>query len=160
MFQNKRAFYPLPFLLKLSELAGDKKVLSAINSKAEYLKVNSASSEPVKVCKKLEENLAKLIGSFMADGSLSIQVAFSVREKEKLKPVVETLLRNNQKFSLNYSKARKEHYLSINKNKANEALIDSILIKPPTNTQCHYAVELCDAYKDNVLFFKNLIRKH
>jgi len=157
LFQNKRTFYPLPFIIKLSELAENKKVLNEINSETEFLKVNSASASPVIFCKKLGYGLAKLIGSFMADGSLSIQIVFSEKEKRKLKPIVKTLVKNNQVFSLNYSKARKEHYLSINKNKSNRYLIDSLLIKSKTNTQGHYAIELCDAYKDNVLFFKNLV---
>ncbi len=157
LFQEKRAFYPLPFILKLSKLAQNKKILKKINSETTFLKVNSASAKPLKVCKKLNINLAKLIGSFMADGSLSIQIIFSAREKRKLKPIVETLLKNSQRFSLNYSKKRNEHYLNITKNKNNINLIDSLQTKRLTNIQSHYAIELSDAYKDNVLFFKNLV---
>ncbi len=158
LFQKKRPFFPIPFLIELAEIAEDKKILNKINSNIESLKVNSASAAKVKACKKLDYNLAKIIGAFMADGSLSIQVVFSAREKKKLNPVKKKLLESKQTFSANYSKTRKEHYISINKNKSNESLVDTLLKEGKTNTQCHYTIELCDAYKDNVLFFKNLIK--
>lgn len=158
LFQNRRKFYPLPFIAELCKIAKKRKMLKEINSEIEFLKVNSASAGPVKACRKLNVSIAKVVGSFMADGSLSVQTIFSANEKRKLDSIAEMLTKNGQKFSSNYSQARREFYLSINKNKKNVKFIDSLLARPLTNTQSHYAIELSDCYKDSVLFFKNLVK--
>ncbi len=158
IFQGKREFIPIPVILKMSEYANDKKILKEINQNISYLKVNSASSKPVKAIKNLNTNLSKFLGSFMADGSMSIQLVFAAKEKKELDGIKAVLLKNKCSFSENYSKTRNQFCLNINRNRTNNKIIDSLLGNAKMS-QSHYTIELSEAYKDTVLFFKSLIDK-
>ncbi|MEM0360607.1 MAG: hypothetical protein QXK06_04710, partial [Candidatus Diapherotrites archaeon] len=101
--QRKKEILCNPFIKALCDYAGDKKAERRIIQETEYLKVNSASSKPVKACKKLNIHLSKFVGSFMADGSLSIQVVFAAENKNEISKTAHFLSEKKQHFSQNYS---------------------------------------------------------
>src|SRR3989344_1265495 len=70
VLQRNTKYYPLPILLEMLKLTKHlKEITEEINEATEYLKVNSASAKPVKAIRILNENLSKILGAFMADGS-------------------------------------------------------------------------------------------
>ena len=59
ILQGNTKYYPIPILLELLELnKNSKRIANQINKDAEYLKVNSATSKPVKALKSLNKNLS------------------------------------------------------------------------------------------------------
>ena len=84
ILRGKGNFYPIPVILVLCELASNGGYLKKLERYIKYLKVNSASAKPVKALKGLTPNLAKIIGAFCADGSLSMQFVISSKNRYKL----------------------------------------------------------------------------
>jgi len=88
ILQGKSEFYPIPIILELSKMSSNRRrVLKNIKENIEYLKVNSASAKPIRAVSQLSENLAKILGAFMADGSLSIQIVIAAPCLEDLKTI-------------------------------------------------------------------------
>jgi len=162
ILQRNTKFYPIPILIELLKLhKSSEKIVSQINKNTEFLKVNSASAKPVRATKKLNKNMAKILGAFMADGSLSVQVivaASSLKYLEKVKLKLENL---KIRYSLGKAPSRNQTYISIRVNPDNIKSLNKILRNCPKNlkTQTHYAFELTDEYKDNVEAFRGWIKK-
>lgn len=156
LLQGKKDFYPIIFLIKLFEIAGKRNRIE-INNHTEFLKVNSASSKPIKAVKEVNETLGKILGAFMADGSLSISVVFSSKNKEGLTKIKESLIQNNCDFSESYSASRKEHFVDIRLNKKNLKIVNSLLTQRPCFSQTHYSIELSEEYEDSVKAFNKWI---
>ena len=152
LLQGKIKFYPIPIILELCELSREEKFnKSLLENSIEYLKVNSASSKPIKAVKELSKELAKIIGAFCADGSLSIQFVVSSKKEEGLEKVKG--LGNIKK-----SQSRKEYYISISLNRENYyKLADFSKENRNFQTQAHYAIELTDEYQSNVEAFNNWV---
>ncbi|MBU0963318.1 MAG: hypothetical protein KKD48_05425 [Nanoarchaeota archaeon] len=145
-------FYPIPIILELCALSNKEKYYENILEKSiEYLKVNSASSKPIKAIKEVSENLAKIIGAFCADGSLSIQFIISSKEKKDLK-------RFKTFGRIKKSDSRKEYYFAISLNRKNYYHLLSFAKENKNfQTQTHYTIELTDEYKSNVESFNKWI---
>ena len=72
ILQGHSKYFPIPLIIELLDKSGRKDFYSKlINEQVELLKVNSASSKPVRAVKILTPTLAKILGAFMADGSLT-----------------------------------------------------------------------------------------
>ena len=113
ILQGNADFYPLPIILEMARLsAQEKKVLRNIRDKITYLKVNSASAKPIKAVRSMDHNLAKILGAFMADGSLSMQFVFSSSHPQRLIAVRNKLDQNDVGYSVGYLPSRKEYYVS------------------------------------------------
>ena len=152
--QEKREFYPIPVILELLKFSKQKKkFLREIKQNIEYLKVNSASAKPIKAIYKLNRNLAKILGAFMADGSLSIQVVIANPRLKGLKQAKQKLTKLKIHYSMGNSPSRSQHYISVQVNKNNFELLKQIIPSSRLLTQTHYNIELSDEYKDNVEAF-------
>lgn len=147
-------FYPIPVLLELCEISSkNKKYCEMLEESTEYLKVNSASSKPIKAVKGLSEDLAKIVGAFCADGSLSMQFVISSKDKAKL-------TRFKEIWNIKKSKARKEYYISIQVNRENfYKLKEFSKDNKDFQTQTHYTIELTDEYKSNVEAFNRWLNE-
>ena len=162
ILQRNTKYYPMPILLELLKLSkNSEEIVSQINKDTELLKVNSASAKPVRAVKELNKNLAKILGAFMADGSLSVQVviaASALKHLEKVKLKLENL---KIRFSLGKAPSRNQTYISIQVNLNNIKNLNKVIRNYPENLriQTHYAVELTDEYKDSVEAFKGWIEK-
>jgi len=162
LLQGKTEFYPIPVLLELCKLTKNgNKILSKIHSNIKYLKVNSASSKPLKSTKKLTIDLCKIIGAFMADGSLSFQLTIESKNESDLKLIENKLKILKYKFSKSYSKKRAKFFLSTNVNYENFDKLEYFIIKfsKKANIQTHYNIELMDEHKTSVEAFNNWIKK-
>ncbi len=156
MLHQDRLYYPIPFILTLAKLGDTRKktkFLSDINEVTEILKVNSASAKPITLPKKLNENLAKILGAFMADGSLSEQIVIECNNREELEQIKLHLEVNRIHFSEGRSESRKlGHYVSTQVNTSNATnmrkLLQTKLAK--FHSQSHNVVELTENYKDSV----------
>lgn len=158
--QRKREFYPIPIILELLKLSKDKKkFVKKFKKNIEYLKVNSASAKPFKAVYKLNENLAKILGAFMADGSLSIQVVIATSRLEDLEKPKRKLTKLKIHYSMGNSPSRNQHYISIQINKDNFKLLKKAIPSFLLLTQTHYNIELSDEYKDNVEAFIRWIKE-
>jgi len=161
IFSGKRKAYPIPLVVKLSELTKNgngKRFLRAIKNRTEYLKVNSASSKPVRIVNKLNKNLAKILGAFMADGSLSIQVVIASSSLAGLDAIQNKLNRFRIKYSSGYASSRHQYYLSVQASRKNFKLLNELVASLKSLSQKHYALELTDEYKDNVIAFIKWIK--
>jgi len=162
LLQGKTKFYPIPVLLELANLTKDgKRILNEIRRNMEYLKVNSASSKPIKAPKRLSVDLCKIIGAFMADGSLSNQVIVSSKSNEQLNFIQAKLRKRKIKYSIGYSKSRKEFYISMMTNYQNFQKIEELICyfkEKKFNIQTHYNIELTDEHKDSVEAFISWIK--
>lgn len=161
ILKNNAKFYPIPIVLELLKLIKNKKGVfeKKLNKRIEYLKVNSASAKPVKAAKNLNENLAKILGAFMADGSLSIQVVIENKNKNELKNLESELRDYKISYSTNFSKSRNQNYISIQLNKENVEIMNKFITKPGLKIQNHFNIELTDEYKDSVGAFNKWVRE-
>lgn len=147
-------YYPIPVVIKLFELLDkNKDYKKNIENNIQYLKVNSASAKTISAPKVLSKTLAKIIGAFCADGSLSIRFVISSKNKEKLEEISK-----EHKLIIKNSQSRKEYYVAIQLNKENLEKIklfskENVLL----NTQTHYTIELTDEHKTNVDAFNKWI---
>ncbi|MEK7104189.1 MAG: hypothetical protein AAB842_02175 [Patescibacteria group bacterium] len=92
ILQRKRKYYPISVILELIKLNNKKReFLYNFKQNIESLKVNSASAKPVKATLFLNENLAKILGAFMADGSLS-QAHYNIELVDEYKDSVEAFI--------------------------------------------------------------------
>ncbi|MCX6789669.1 MAG: hypothetical protein NTZ42_03630 [Candidatus Gribaldobacteria bacterium] len=93
ILQGKREYYPIPVILELIKLSSKKrKFLHDFKQNIKSLKINSASSRSVKATSVLSENLAKILGAFMADGSLSL-THYNIELIDEYKDSVEAFIR-------------------------------------------------------------------
>lgn len=158
--QGKREFYPIPIVLELLKFSKDKKkFLKKFKKNIEYLKVNSASAKPIKAVYDLNETLAKILGAFMADGSLSVQVLIATPRLEDLEKSKRKLTKSKIHYSMGNSPSRNQHYISIQVNKNNFKLLESAILSCHLPIQTHYNIQLSDEYKDNVEVFAKWIKK-
>ena len=154
ILQGKSEFYPIPILLELLKLSKNRRrFLKDIGENIEYMKVNSASAKPVKAVHKLNENLAKILGAFMADGSLSIQVVIAAPHSKDLGKIRNKFTKLNIRYSTGNAPSRNQYYISIRANKDNLKLLNKAISTFHPLTQTHYSLELSDEYKDNVEAF-------
>lgn len=155
----KREFYPIPIILELAKHTEREKIfLKKFRNDIEYLKVNSASAKPIKAVYRLSENLSKIMGAFMADGSLSIQVVIASSRSADLNITQNKLNQFRINHSSGYAPSRQQHYLSIQASKNNFELLDRLASFPKLLSQKHYAIELTDEYKDSVVAFIRWIK--
>ena len=152
LLQGNIKFYPIPIVLKLCHLSNNEKAYkSHLEESIEYLKVNSASSKPVKAVKKLSKDLAKIMGAFCADGSLSVQFVISSKNETELDKL-------NGFGDIKKSHPRKEYYVSISLNRDNyHKLAGFSKGNKKFQTQAHYSIELTDEYQSNVEAFNKWI---
>jgi hypothetical protein len=157
--RTNRKFYPVTIMKALLKFNDNRlKFLKEITKNIEYLKINSASASPLRPIDKLNKNLAKILGAFMADGSLSVQIVIAASDLQSLKEVQSTLTNLKIRYSTGSSPSRNQHYVSIQANKENYHLLNKILQTFHMLTQTHYNIELCDEYKDNVMVFTKWIK--
>ena len=155
----ERKFYPIPIILELLKFTKNKnKFLNIFKNNIEYLKVNSASAKPIKAVNRLNNNLAKILGAFMADGSLSVQVIFSDKDPIRLKILERKLKKIKIHYSAGNCPSRNQHYLSIQVNSKNLRFLNEFLKNSGLLIQTHYSIGLTDAYKDNVEMFTKWIK--
>lgn len=154
VIRGTRPFYPIPIILELCKLTDKEEYYKGVVEKnIKYLKVNSASAKPIKAPKELSSTLAKIMGAFCADGSLSVQFVVSSKNKKSLEKVN---ILNNMKIK--QSLVRKEHYVALQINRNNYKLIKRFSKdNKKFQTQTHYVVELTDEHKSNVEAFNNWI---
>lgn len=157
ILQGKSEFYPIPIVNELLNKSEDKKSFQLkIAQNIEWLKVNSASSKPVKAVKSISEELAKILGAFMADGSLSVQVVVEDKEKERLSNVEELLKQLGISFSSGNSSTRGKGYLAFQQTKVAHKVMQEIT-KSNLLLQHHYNIELTEEYRDSVEAFNQWI---
>jgi len=161
ILQGNTKYYPIPILLEILKLTkNSKNVANQINKDTEYLKVNSASAKPTKTVKKLNKNLSKILGAFMADGSLSIQVIFASVNPMDLNKLKNILIKSEVKHSLGKAPSRRENYISIQINKLNIKFVNKLIDKyRDLKIQTHYNIELTDEYKDSVDAFNKWVKE-
>jgi len=158
LFQNKYEFYPIPVILELLKFNKHKqKFLKEVKNNITYLKVNSASSKPVKGVNKLNKNLAKILGAFMADGSLSIQKVIASPQSKDLREIENKLKKLKIHYSTGVSPSRNQYYVSIQMNRNNFKKLNKL--NRSFLTQTHYNIELSDEYEDNVEAFIKWIKE-
>ena len=159
VLQSKSEFYPIPLILKLLKLSKNRrKFLKKIKENVQYLKVNSASAKPVKAICRLNENLAKILGAFMADGSLSIQIVIAASRLKDLEKMKSKLTKLRIRYSTGYAPSRNQYYINIQANKNNFKSLNKAIHFSRFLVQTHYSIELTDEYKDNVEAFIKWIR--
>ncbi|MDP4007526.1 MAG: hypothetical protein Q8P55_02985, partial [bacterium] len=139
------------------------KILKTIQGRIEYIKVNSASAKPVKTLRRLDQNLAKIVGAFMADGSLSVQIIIATNEKGGTKDIGALLKEQNILYSQGYSKTRKQYYCAVQAKRKTFGQFTKVLPRikalPQVTTQTHYSIELTEEYKDNVEAFAHWMKE-
>jgi len=157
---GKREFYPIPIIFELLKFSKNrKKILKEVKKNIEYLKVNSASAKPVRAVYKLNENSAKILGAFMADGSLSIQVVIADSCSKNLKKIEKKLTGLGIRYSTGNVPSRNQYYISIQTNGNNFKPLNKTMHSFRPLTQTHYGIELTDEYKDNVEAFTEWIKE-
>ena len=160
ILQGNADFYPLPIILEMARLsAQEKKVLRNIRDKITYLKVNSASAKPIKAVRSMDHNLAKILGAFMADGSLSMQFVFSSSHPQRLIAVRNKLDQNDVGYSVGYLPSRKEYYVSAQADSNTLHFLERIERSIDVRIQTHYGIELTEEYKDSVDAFNKWIKE-
>lgn len=157
---GKREFYPVPIIFELLKFSENKrKFLKEVKKSIKYLKINSASAKPVRAVYKLSENSAKILGAFMADGSLSIQVVIATPYSKNLEKIKKKLIKLRIRYSTGNAPSRNQYYISIQANGNNFKLLNKIMHSFRPLTQTHYGIQLIDEYKDNVEAFTRWIRE-
>ncbi|HLC57869.1 MAG TPA: hypothetical protein VJH95_04815 [Candidatus Nanoarchaeia archaeon] len=153
LFQGKKAYYPIPFLLYLLGKTGNLSLLKSLQITS--LKVNSASSLSLKLPSKLNRTLAKILGAFMADGSFTLNVRFASYQKSDLDILSKKLAFLGIKFSESYVVSRKEFQMGIVVNKKNLKLLKQQIFPyfSSLSIQSKYTLELTDEHRDNVQAF-------
>ncbi len=156
ILRGKNEFYPLPIILELIRLSKKKNSYKKIlENSIEYLKVNSASSNPLKAPKMLSKNLDKILGAFCADGSLSMQFVISSKNKKILERFKLEFIKNP---IIKKSDVRNEYYMTLQMNRNNyENIINFSKENKKFQTQTHYNMDLTDEHKSNVETFNKWI---
>ncbi len=159
LLRDESEFYPLPFIKELIKLCNDNNYLYLIKSKIEYLKVNSASSKQVKAIKTLTKDLCKIIGAFMADGSLTVTIMFASKDTKNLQKLKSDLTKLSVHYNEWNCKSRKEYNISVTINNKNNKIINKLIkkYKASLNIQSHYNLEITDEHKSNLDSFKEWI---
>ncbi|MFH1769849.1 MAG: hypothetical protein ABH833_04265 [Parcubacteria group bacterium] len=107
--------------------------------------------------------MAKIMGAFMADGSLSIQIIMASKLPDTLKMAISKMSKLNINYSRGYVPSRLQYYISVQVNSNNMDSIKKLLSllnqEQKLFIQTHYTIELTDMYKDNVEMFNNWILK-
>lgn len=159
IFRRTSGFYPLSVILKLAKLSKNGvRSLRKIDRCTEYIKVNSASAKPVKVIRRVTTTLAKILGAFMADGSLNVQIVIAARKNKFLEPIKIQLRNDHINYSYGKTPSRKQYYVSTQVNRENTQKITRLLHEVRLPIQTHYSIELTDAYRDNVEAFLGWIK--
>ncbi|MDP3066924.1 MAG: hypothetical protein Q8N08_09335 [Methanobacteriaceae archaeon] len=152
--REERKFYPIPIIEALLKFGKNKeKILKEITENIEYLKVNSASAKPVKAVDKLNKNLAKILGAFMADGSLSVQIIIASFQPKNLDRVKHKLMKLQIPYSSGNAPSRRQYYISVRVNRSNSNSLNKLISSFTCPIQAHYNIELTDEYKDSVEAF-------
>ncbi len=152
--REKRKFYPIPVIEMLLKFSKNKqKFLRKITENIEYLKVNSASAKPVRAVNVLNKNLAKILGAFMADGSLSVQIIIANSQAKNLDKTKLELTKLQIPYSSGNALSRRQHYISIRANRDNFKFLNRLISSFDFPIQTHCNIELTDEYKDNVEAF-------
>ena len=159
ILEIKREFYPIPVILELLKFTNNKQKFLQEFKKIDSLKINSASANPVKATYIVNENLAKILGAFMADGSLSAQHIIASSKSKNLKIIKEKLKKIGIHYSQGKAPSRRQYYISIQLNKNNLQNFNQLLRQSKFLNQSHYNIELTDEYKDNVKAFIRWIQK-
>src|SRR3989344_3330010 len=109
----------------------------------------------------LNKNLSKIIGTLMADGSLSVQIVIADTYLKNLERVIPMFKEHKVHFSQGASPARKQYYISCNANRDNQTSISKILtaISGINKIQTHFTLELTEEYKDSVEAFVKWMEK-
>lgn len=159
ILQGRREFYQISIIFELLKFSKNrKKFLKEVKKDIEYLKVNSASAKPVRAVYRLNENLAKILGAFMADGSLSIQVVIAAPYSKNLEEIEKRFTKLRIRYSTGNAPSRNQYYISIQANGNNFKLLNKVIHSFHPLTQTHYSIELSDEYKDNVEAFIKWIK--
>lgn len=159
ILQGKCEFYPIPVILELSKFSRSrKKILVDIEKNIESLKVNSASAKPIKAVRRINENLAKILGAFMADGSFSMQTIIEAKQMQDLDNIKRYLKKLQVRFSEGKATSRNKYYMGIQINKDNLKIMNEMIDYLHCPTQTHYSIELTEEYKDNVKSFKDWVK--
>jgi hypothetical protein len=156
LLRNKNEFYPIVFIKEIIKLCNDNSYLDMIRPKIKYLKINSASSKEVLAIKTLTPNLCKILGAFMADGSLIVTFQLASKNRSSLKHIKMFLKENNFCYNEWSSKSRNEHSISFTVNQNNCNKIGNIinLIRKKVNIQTNYKIEIADEHKSNLESFR------
>jgi transcriptional regulator with XRE-family HTH domain len=158
ILQGKTEFYPIPIILGLIQMGGKRKYISQIEGHVTFLKINSASAKPIRAVRKLTNDLAKIIGAFMADGSLSVQTVIETPHKavsDKIKKKIDYL---QLQSTSNYSTARQQYNISLQVNPENIKIISDFQESTDFHIQTHYNIDLTDEYRDNVEAFNRWVQ--
>lgn len=156
ILRGQTNYYPIPFVLELVNMYEDITYLTHIHSKIEYLKVNSASSKQVLAIKHLIPDLCKIIGAFMADGSLTVPISFSSKNKLEVDALKLSLTKLKISYNEWYLASRNEYSISITLNQENYRVISKLVLffSNQLNIQSHYSIELTDEHKSSVNTFR------
>ncbi len=160
VLQGKSKFYPIPIIFEL--IRNSKKrnyFLDRIGNNIAFLKINSASAKPVRAVRTLTNTIAKIVGAFMADGSLSAQKIFATSIKKDINEMKEKIEQLKLKSSFGYSKARRQYYISLQITSENIEVIKKLHNLTNLRVQAHYNIELTDEYKDNVEAFNEWMKE-
>jgi len=150
------SFYPLVVLKKLIVRSTRPKAFyKRIRENILTLKVNSASAKPVNAVHVLSKDLAKIIGAFAADGSLSVQLILATTTQSPMEKLCADLGRTTYPLRIRWSQARKQYYVAIQLNEHSRGLLEYLYRHTHKDllTQTHWAIELVDEYEDSVRAF-------
>ncbi len=160
VLQGKSEFYPVPIIFELTKRSRKKGYfLDQIGNNITFLKINSASAKPVRAERKLTHTLAKIVGAFMADGSLSAQTIFAAPTKNDIDEMKEKIEHLKLKSSFGYSKTRRQYYISLQTSNENIDIIKKLNNLTNLRVQSHYNIELTDEYRDNVEAFNRWMKE-
>lgn len=156
ILRGQSEYYPIPFIKEMVSLSNEKKYLKQIHSRIQFLKINSASSKEFLAVKGLNEYLVKILGAFMADGSLTVTIMFASKNRSKLKPIKKSLKNKNINYNQWFCKSREEHSISITINRNNHQSLNKIIKSNnnKVNVQSHHYLEITDEHKDNLEAFR------
>lgn len=157
LFHGKVEYYPIPVLMEIAHILPNvkqKRFLMKIQRATAKLKVNSASAKPLRAAKTLDIKFAKIIGAFMADGSLSAQMTVAMKCEEGLKTIFHE---NGMMPIIRFSASRNEYYGAITLSADSATLLGS-LSKSEASLQTHYVIDLVEEYKDSVEAFNVWMR--
>jgi hypothetical protein len=159
ILRGKREYYPIPIIKEIVSLCKNKKYLERIHSQIQNLKVNSASSREVKAIKTLTPDLCKIIGAFMADGSLTVTIIFASKNKQNLQKLKLELIKLSMHYNEWNCNSRNEYSICFTVNDKNQGVINKLIKKYDKilNIQSHYNLEITDEHKSNLVSFKGWI---
>ncbi len=154
------SFYPIVVLQKLLARSSKPQFLyRKIKENILTLKVNSASAKPVNAVSVLSKDLAKIVGAFAADGSLSVQFILAASKRQPLEKLQSDIGGIISSTKIQRSSARKQYYLAIQLNKHSKNVFNHLETFKNRNlrTQTHYVIELTEEYEDSVRAFTKWI---